>query len=660
MSKLIRFVSAFGLLLLVATPLAAQQAQTLLEEGLRAYRQGDQQTAISRFREIVEMDPANYDAQRMLTEAQDSLVDLMMEGGEYETFVRHLLATASDERREALRDEAAAAALAQRVLSGSYEERAQARFELLTTFGPFAVPPLVASLATGGEERRSAAVYALSRMGTEMTLPLLAASWSTNDDVRSGVVLALGNLRDPRAAARMADIAQNDTNPVVRNLATQAGASGNAAALHFQQGMAFIDNDLERGLTAPENYGVVWVADGPRLTYRETPPSLVALELARMQFARAAELGHSQGQAAVAMCYGAELATLAALGEEGSEELAKVRSQALTLPVPALNAGLALAVQRGDAATAEALVGLLSRPGLETTSGLRAALAASVPGVRYAAAIALAATGDSSQEVVHNLSRALRLQPMRVVLVVDGEDSRRTQLANDLAELDIAVLTAKDGAGGLVHLYRNEVVDAFVIADPLPDFYARRIVAQIKKDPRHGDAPVLVIGNEETGSIDGATVAEEVTAASVEGAFQPLDEERRKFLTISAEAARSLYQIGLTRGPSAVSAAREPLTEAVGRDYDEVAIPALGALGFAGDAGSYSAMASVLSDADRSVEARAAAANGIAILLSRVDVSTLDLSALQAGLGSEQPSIRDACARALGAAGTKRQAGGQS
>lgn len=158
---------------------SAQDAQTLLDQGMAAYHQGNYGEAKNKFREIVASNPANAEALQMLHNSEDALLELLVAGGEFEAFAREILASARTEGRETMRDEAAAAAAAEGCFSDNYADRAQAIFALSQNFGPFGAPPLVHALGDANESKRLAAVYALSRMGSNAMLPVLACRTRT-------------------------------------------------------------------------------------------------------------------------------------------------------------------------------------------------------------------------------------------------------------------------------------------------------------------------------------------------------------------------------------------------------------------------------------------------------------------------------------------------
>ncbi|MBL7007370.1 MAG: HEAT repeat domain-containing protein [Planctomycetes bacterium] len=637
---------AATLLLAPASALLAQgqDPEVVFLEGKHAFRNGDHETALAKFREVVQLDPSYADAYRMLASSQDFLAQLMSEGGEFETFALEVLQASRDARDGMRRDGDAAAELAQAALTGSYAERSRAIFEGSQIHGPFFAPPLVAALVDSDEDVRLNAYYALSRMGVDSLLPVLAASHSTNVEVRRGCVQVLLESGDPRADARLADMAANDEDGTVRALASAYGG-GDAASLHFKQGWACYVGDPHMGVTELENQGVLWNIDGTELIAFDVHPARVPLVLARHHFGRAAELGLDSG-AALALAHAADAAVLGAIGDMDDEQQAQLVA-ALRLGPAALDGALGLALQRQDVHASAVLADLLTGPSAGTSNNLRAALGSDAPNVRHAAAVALAMSGDSSAAVVAQLGAGMQLEAVRVVHIIDADAGRAAGLAAALDGMGIVAVVSGDGVGGMVNASRGLAADAFVIGDPLPDYYARRLVKLMRRNARYEDTPMLVIDSGDTGDVDDAEVVESVDAAAVVDAFGDLDAERQSYLVAATAAAEAMAFLAASN-PVAASAGAGAMAAAVGRE-DSVAIPAMTALGHAGDGAAAPALLGVVADDGRSSEARAAGARALAGIFSRnPGAGSGARETLKAAMGEGDPMLARACAGALG------------
>lgn len=627
-----------------ASPVQAQQST--LDEGMNAYRQGNYEVALEKFREIVAADPSHADAMAMLHSSEDALLELLVAGGEFETFAREILVAAREGGVEAMRDLDAANAAAEGCFADDFRTRQESIFALGQKFGPYGAVPLVNALGDQSEDKRLNAIYALSHMGGTVFVPVMFATVSSNTEVRLGTLHVLNALNDARATARIADMAANDPDGSVRSLATSVldGQLPDPAYALAEQGAAFFRHDTNLGLSPAENYGVLWNVEGRQMTPYDVPAALVELELAKFHQLRAIELGAAI-EADLAMTYGSEVAILKGLGEELAGEAAAQKNAMLTMSHSSINSALEMALAHQDGATAMVLIEALDGPGGQDWSGLRMGLQNSIPGVSHSAAIALAHQGVFDNEVVSNLAMAVSLEARRVVHIIDGESGRANNLAAALHAQGIDTMIASDGAHGLVNMHLATNVDAFVVANPLPDLYASRFVKTLRADSRFGSTPVFVVGGGDLGEID-AEVVGLAEADAVVASFGDLDGARAAYLDVAARAANVMVWAAWE---GTAGGASEILMGAVNRE-DEVAIPSLMSLGLIGDPAAAAAMAGVVGDTARSSEVRTAAAEGLAELFARSGGS-MDASVLQSAMTEGDEDLAEACARAIGVMG---------
>ncbi len=631
-----------AILFLSPSVAVAQNAETLFLEGMSAFRKGDHQVALENFRAVVRLDPSRVEAVRLMAESQDALVQLMLAGGEFEAFALEVLESAAARDRETRRDSSAAAEDAAACLSGDYSDRAKAIFQLGRTYGPFGVPPLVDALG-GTEDRALSAVYALSRLGSDSLIPLLAATQADSAVVRRGVVQALLQMGDLRASARLTDMATSDRDGSVRVLAAAGASSAGAAQACFDQGMAFYLRNPASGLTEGENHGVIWKVSGSSLEAMEVSPALVHLELGKSYLGRAHALGHPRSGAGLALVYSAAAAVLTDLGDEDGSTMQA--AAALTLGPASLSAALDAAMELGRLPESLVLVDLLASSG---DSGLlpATALRSTTPSIRFQAAIALAHFGHDSNEVVRSLGDAISIEVHRAVVIVDANDARAQGLARNLQDEGSSVIVATSGLEGLSILLQGLPLDAVVVAEGLPDFYAKRMVREIRRLDRYSDMPVLVLGNDSTGVIDGAEVTNNISVADVQASFQDLGSGRQRAEDAAAAAAEALLEVA-RRDPNAAAVAALQLAGVLNRD-DAVAVPAMKALGFCGSSAPASALLAVVADESRSSAARAAGAYALAGLFARGATVVNSEAVLQAGMQSGDAAVMAGCASALG------------
>lgn len=643
-----RLFLAALLAVLPAAPAFAQDAQKLFDQGMAHYYNGDHEAAIASFRQVVALAPDQAVAYQLLNQSQDSLLQLMVAGGEYETFAKEVLASASEASRDAMRDLDAATEAAAACFDDDFATRSKAIFELNFRYGPFGALPLISELNSQSEDRRLQAIYALSRMGGEAAQPVMAATYSTDEQVRAGAVLVLAELNDARAAARVTDMAANDESGMVRKIAETYAAGASAADMLYEQGWDYLDADADYGLAGTENYGALFVADGAGVVAVDMLPSLVPCELAKREFLRSYELGNADAAIALATAYGAEISILTAAGDDYADVRNLQMASALTLGNEVLCAALVNSVAENKVGASRALVALVDAENPNSSAALEYAMAnARTADVRYGAAIAMAHSGNPSDAVVSTLAEASTLEALRIVHLADPNDGRAERLASELAGQGIAVVRAKDGGGALINAYRSVIVDAFVVADPLPDLYASRVIKEIRKDDRYADTPFLVLGNEDSGDIEGAEILDSADASAIVDSFGDLGADRERYLATAAAAAEALAHLA-HHGASLASVSGQ-LDGALGRE-DAVAIPMARVIGLAGNAGSAEALMGLIADDSRSTESRTAAAKGLTALAGRMSVS-VNTDALEALIADSDPALAMACARALAACG---------
>ena len=643
----LRLLVGATLFTLSADVVSAQDPQQLLNQGMSAYRQGNYETARENFREIVALSPDNAAALQMLHTSEDALLELLIAGGEFEAFAREILAAAREGGREMIRDEAAIAAAAEGCFSDDYAKRAEAIFALSQNHGPFGAIPLVVALGDANESTRLAAVYALSRMGSNAMLPVLAASHSTNTEVRLGALHVMHALGDDRCNARLMDMAENDGNGSVQALASSilGDTAGDAAGLNYLQGTYYYQHLLGSGLSTTENYGVLWTIDGRNLEAYDVPQELVELELARHHVLRAVELGSVGDSSLLASIYASEVAVLKGLNAGGAgleSQEAAMNNALLTISQDYIGKALYTEIGTGNVGAAEVLIEALSGPGGQERDGLIQALHAKVPSLRYAAAIALAMQGEYEEPIISELCAAVSLDAYRIVHIIDADDLRASRLADDLASIGIDSFRAADGAAGLVNMHQSLNVDAFVIADPLPDLFASRVLTSLRNDPRFAETPVFVYANGSNDDLE-ANVVEAVDSSMLVGSFLELDAERARYGAMAARAAKALaHAAHAGHGAGALDALRG----ALGRG-DDIAVPAAYGLGFLGDSAAAPALVGVVGDTNRSSKVRATAANALSTLYSRCGV-TVDAGVFQSAMMEGDAALSEACARAIG------------
>lgn len=201
------------------------EGQRLLDQGKQAFLEGDYETAILRFEEVMRLKPNMEEALRLRERAGvEFLVEVLTQGGKFKTFAEWLLSRAEgfDEERKSnpeLIDE-----LINSLMSDDMRRYQWALERLAWEVGEYAVPALAKML--GDEVNRKArerAVLALSRMGSQVVLPVIELLNSQNVRLKQGAVIVLGNIGDLRAVADLKRIYEDPKEPgEVKDLTTEA------------------------------------------------------------------------------------------------------------------------------------------------------------------------------------------------------------------------------------------------------------------------------------------------------------------------------------------------------------------------------------------------------------------------------------------------------
>jgi hypothetical protein len=330
--------------------------------------------------------------------------------------------------------------------------------------------------------------------------------------------------------------------------------------------------------------------------------------------------------------------------EGGADQANAQRNALLTLSVDAINAGLEYAVSKGMVAASQELISVLDGPGNRNWSGLYNAMASNVPMISHSAAVALSNRGEHGSQVVQNLAAAVSLESKRVVHIIDGDTARANSLAAAFGDLGVSAIISNDGAAGLVNMHLASNVDAFVIAEVLPDLYASRVIKNIKADSRFPAAAIYTIGEEQ------------VSAHDVIAEFGDLSAARQAYIDVAAASATALLH---PAHAGHAEAAVGSLVGALNRS-DAVAVPAASALGFAGSSNEVAeSLVSVVADSGRSSAVRVAAANALSNMYARTGLA-VDSAYFQSAMTEGDSALSEACARAIGVMGSGHISAGVS
>lgn len=655
----------------------AQDVQELFEQAKALLEQGDKQEALSAFQRVLAADPSNADAfQLFLSTEREVVLQMLVEGGEFERIAKRFMERARAGQRELQRDEAAIAEAVEAFYSADdVVVRRQALNTLRANHGEYAVPALVGALGDeSDDDRRVHTMGALVQLGSAAVLPLVEALGSESAFMRRNVAITLGNLGDPRASARLLHLSTSDPDLMVQAAALEAagkcGAKGRSAAdvfllhgdlYHHRDGSVLRDIDYS---------DVVWSWEGDGLVGRDVPRAIYNNELAKRAYYRALaarpdSLDALAGIARESVDIHGKLEVLAAAGDENAPALLEQAGEGLVAVAAAgtdaLDRALVWSVQRDDAATGGRIARMLAQLANRPTEGLNAALRSGSAGLAGEAAVALAhiavgAQAGAGDDVVKVLGEAAAREVVRVVYVIDGDHARAGAIVSALSGQGVLAQQIATGALGIATVAQLPGLDAVLVGDNLPDITPDAVITALRENTAFGETPIFFVSAKEdlveayservNGAIPGAddlSALDAVFEANLEG-------DRAQAAALAANAADALARLA-GAGRTNVAAAAGALATAASRG-DEVSLPALAALARVGGAAEAEAVLGVLADGGRSDAARIAAADAVGAMATRGNLGGAASEALRELLGSDAPlAVRTAAARAIGRMG---------
>ncbi|MFN0008847.1 MAG: response regulator [Planctomycetota bacterium] len=646
-------------------------------QAVELYRRGRNDEALAALQKAAAMEPSQEAAYELWKETDyRDWRDLLTEGGQFEIATKRLIDLARLGRKAIANDEAAIQALVVKVVAdGEAMERRTALNRLSADHGEYAVPYLLPYLSSENtdEDRRVLAMHALSQLDSDVVNPLVEALASEDRILRRNVVMVLGNMADRRTAGYLLAAASSDKDESVRaaarESATRTGASGDAVGAFLALGDAF--HHARGEVLGPRGTGeVVWSFADNKLTPEPVPQNLFNEEMALRAYSRALATDPSSvaALAGLARSWMAERTEIEAMEAAGQDVSAwKARSDAAaalvnSAGVQALDTAMTWSVRTNDSASGAGLARALGDLASSSVPSLEAAMQSGDGAMRAEAAVALGkiaarSSTPASAEVVQALSEAAGREIQRLAAVIGSGDGA-AQIAGFLRENRVFVSHWDTGAKGSTMVRRSPGLDLIVMTETLPDLTTAQVLEEIKADERTQGVPVVLIVKDAAAAaemygdrIAGTTTGSSDTAAITATLQGELEGDRALAAGLAKRAAEALAHLA-HGGKTDISGALESLTAASAR-ADDVAIPALHALGLAGGAGQAATLVAALADEARSEAVRTAAGDAIAAMLGR-DSSALDEGALMqvatvASSAAPAP-VREAASRALGRA----------
>ncbi|GJM21545.1 MAG: hypothetical protein DHS20C15_14600 [Planctomycetota bacterium] len=505
-----RAVLGLALGSLLSPSLLAQDAEALFEQGIDAYRRGDNSAAIAAFQEALAQNPGNDEAYALWQRVeQQVLLEMLLERNELGALAERFLGLAKVGRKSVLADPGGAEELVTDIFAGDLRARQRALLTMQANYGEWAVPALVPSLGDrANSDHRVKAMAALLQLGETAVPPLVATLGSEDELVRSNAAAVLGSIGDPRAAAALAWMSLRDESDTARGTAS-------AALDKLQPALASLGLDTRDPLTLtlrlselwvtgdealqrPYTQGVVaWGWDGS-LVGEPIPSGLYGLHMAESALQMAVMSGATGSAvraslAAVQASKAAELTAAMDLDGMDDDAMATADDQLAALDLELALAGhyrgpaLQFLLDRGAELGAVALIGAMGNsPG--EMQALRAALDSGSGEVAMAAAATLGRLGEASPDVAAHLARALNAVPVRTVAFV-GDAGAADAPAGWNAVGSAQVTEA------LAHAKAFPAKDLIVVREGAGGVTLDTLVWSLKNDPRTASTPMVIVAD---------------------------------------------------------------------------------------------------------------------------------------------------------------------
>lgn len=494
---------------LTASGLSAQDAESLVKDGIDAFRRGDNAGAAAAFKAALATNPGQAEAFRLWERAeQQELLEMLASEGELGALAERFLGLARVGRRVVASDPGGARDVVARLLDGDLRERQDALLELQSTYGEWAVPALVGPLGDRSDiDRRVAAIQALIRLGDQAVIPLTQVLQSEDELTRANAAAVLGALGDVRAAAGLAWTARMDASDVVRGNATEAldrlAPALASVRLATNDPMLLTQGLVERWIVGDpqilrpyDSVEVRWTwADGA-LQGESILSGLYALVLAEGTLRQAIGAGAGDpvraNLAAVHAAMAAEIEAAAELDTLVDNELIAAAQEELggmalnlALAGPHRGPALQMLMELRQVPAAETLIASMGASPHEVAS-LRLALSDTDGTIALAAAKTLAGQGVTDPAVVARLGHALTTVPDRIAMMMGD-------VGLGAAPDGWQALDSENPAQGLLRAKSFPPKDVVIVQDGFRGVTLDALVFGLHNDPRTADVPIVVV-----------------------------------------------------------------------------------------------------------------------------------------------------------------------
>ncbi|MEW6742865.1 MAG: HEAT repeat domain-containing protein [Planctomycetota bacterium] len=657
---------------------SAQAQEETFAEALDLFQRGHADEARQKFEDVLAQNPSHEQALAMYRMASEQVwLQMLLESDPYEAIAKRFGELARLGRKGKAADAERIRELVGQIASDDYAAMRQAKLTLMADHGPYAVTGMWTYLGDENATVRVNMMLALTDLGSDAVLPLVQVLGAEDERVRANAAATLGSIGDQRALPALRALATGDTSDVVKRQATDAlaklGGAGDQrpAALWCDLAAKYFAG--ESSVVRPQDpFRVVWSFTDGQLEGREVPWGLYRFELAEQACYAALALDPSDTRAheILLAAYAGEKAEILesqAAGEDVGEtggEMAAELVPALDVVLAAgggetLLRSLALALDKGVNLAAGVLCDMLGQLGMKGPSVERA-LDSRDKVIRYPAALAMAAAGAVTPRVIERLVEAVGETAVRQALIIDDNNATRNEFLEGLAGKGFSVITAGNGPLGLARAKEFPPKDIIVARADMREVTVDAIVRGVKEDPRTAEVPIILIGDREDleevaaryeGRVAGVLKLpsdSNALASAIEAVLQPLNASRARALYFSERAAQALVSLD----PASLRTHVDALVACLADRPDNVRIAALQVLGKVGATVAVPQVSAVFNDTAASPELRVAAANALAGIFPNLMASPGEsvMEGLSAGLEAGENELRQAAARALGAA----------
>lgn len=703
--------------------------KTLFREGIEEFKRGNVEEAYQKLEQALRIKVDDRLVLYMRDEAQAAVLQrMLMAGGKIRETALRILELAKGKAEDYKRDHDEREKLVLALDSNDFTQVTEATLKLQAC-GTWACENLVAHLGDAKSETlRTNVIVCLTRMRDEATLAVNEALSSSDKLTKQNACVVLGNMGDIRGLGELRRVAEDGSEDAEVKAAATRAIDRIMAGHPEEQALV--------GKVAKETYVILaerWYRSHPSVMHymfgnyvvwrwspstnalvgREVPPFAMNEELAEEACHDAIMLDNGYEAAWALLCCVSmaqfEEANVAkedaehqfAMGWISAEDKDRLMKEIETIHQAeflgqmvgsgALYAGLAKSLA-DDSAEVSVLIcrALKNTAKWEELTGVGAPLAEALMNsdkrVRYEAAMTIAAlrpkqTFTNWEAVVTNLADAAAEQAVRVVLIIEGDDNTRHQMAEVFRSIGCYVTEAPDAKRGIMKAKEFPNADLIVCDGTILQTVVfsvnilgknqaeTSVLDSLQQDLRTKRIPVILTAPDAAAldkwkeifkdEVKGYLVKSEV-AAAVKSTVDPifaeeptLSRSKRRAEKSAQDANETLSRITIqdtifTNYASAVPSCIQALDGRI----DPIRIAACAALGALGDASANDSLAKLLSDGTTPVEVRIAAALGLARIFQQSGASPGEdhVKALVAGITDADVNLNRATSKAIGAA----------